>query len=142
MARKNPIWTPRDIVTASAADARRGAKPKASKAAISVNRQAAGIGQATLRDLPTAAGRASPVSRREVAVVGPKPQAPSSRNKSADGAALTAIEVGARAIYEFRAHPKKRPWDIISEEERALYRDRMKRLNDAINGAGYQIRRA
>lgn len=145
MARKKPIWSPRDIVAASAEEARRSAKPKTSKLGIPTKRQSPGVGQATLmarfRDLPRASVTPPPVTQKEVDHAEPKPQAASARNKSADGATSTAIEVGARAIYEFRAHPKKRPWETISEEERAPYRDRMKRLSAAIGEAGFQIRR-
>lgn len=145
MARKKAVWSPRDIATASAAEARRSAKPKASEAAGPAKRQTPGVGQAALmaqfRALPTGTRSAAPTSRRESAVAAPKPEQPPALSTSADAATQTAIEVGARAIYEFRSHPKKRSWDAISEEERAPYRDRMKRLSAEIGEAGFQIRR-
>lgn len=145
MERKNPIWTPSDIVTASAAEARRSAKPKSGRTDIPAKRQTAGIGQATVtarfRALPAETGRRGLSSQPETAGAESRPPLPSSRSKEEVGGTLTAIEVGARAIYEFRSHPKKRPWDAISEEERASYRERMKQLHSAINDAGFQIRR-
>lgn len=51
------------------------------------------------------------------------------------------LEVGGRAIYEFRAHPRRAPWDNAASETRASYRARMQELVNALNSAGYSIQR-
>lgn len=51
------------------------------------------------------------------------------------------LEVGGRAIYEFRAHPRRAPWDKAAAETRASYRARMQELVNALSGAGYAIQR-
>lgn len=50
-----------------------------------------------------------------------------------------ALEIGGRAIYEFRAHPRRAPWDSAAAETRASYRARMQELVNALNSAGYSI---
>ena len=52
-----------------------------------------------------------------------------------------AVEVGAQAIYEFRPHPKKVPWNNLADDRRAPFRALMKELIAAINAAGFQIRK-
>ncbi|MCC7045395.1 MAG: hypothetical protein IT562_01660 [Alphaproteobacteria bacterium] len=51
------------------------------------------------------------------------------------------LEIGGRAIYEFRAHPKRAPWDRAAAETRASYRARMQELVNALSVAGYAIDR-
>jgi len=51
------------------------------------------------------------------------------------------LEIGGRAIYEFRAHPKRAPWDKAAAETRASYRARMQELVNALSIAGYAIGR-
>jgi len=51
------------------------------------------------------------------------------------------LEIGGRAIYEFRAHPKRAPWDKAAAETRASYRARMQELVNALSVAGYAIGR-
>ena len=51
------------------------------------------------------------------------------------------LEIGGRAIYEFRAHPKRTPWDKAAAETRASYRARMQELINALGSAGYAISR-
>lgn len=51
------------------------------------------------------------------------------------------LEIGGRAIYEFRAHPKRAPWDKAAAETRASYRARMQELVNALSAAGYAIAR-
>ena len=51
------------------------------------------------------------------------------------------LEIGGRAIYEFRAHPKRAPWDKAAAETRASYRARMQELVNALSVAGYVIGR-
>lgn len=49
------------------------------------------------------------------------------------------LEIGGRAIYEFRAHPKRAPWDKAAAETRASYRARMQELINALTFAGFSI---
>jgi len=51
------------------------------------------------------------------------------------------LEVGGRAIYEFRAHPRRAPWDNAAAETRASYRARMQELVNALSSAGFAIQR-
>jgi len=51
------------------------------------------------------------------------------------------LEVGGRAIYEFRAHPRRAPWDKAAAETRASYRARMQELVNALSSSGYVIGR-
>jgi len=51
------------------------------------------------------------------------------------------LEIGGRAIYEFRAHPRRAPWDKAAAETRASYRARMQELVNALSIAGYGIGR-
>jgi hypothetical protein len=51
------------------------------------------------------------------------------------------LEVGGRAIYEFRAHPRRAPWDNAAAETRASYRARMQELVNALSSAGFSIQR-
>lgn len=51
------------------------------------------------------------------------------------------LEVGGRAIYEFRAHPRRAPWDKAAAETRASYRARMQELVNALSLAGFSIQR-
>lgn len=51
------------------------------------------------------------------------------------------LEVGGRAIYEFRAHPRRAPWDKAAAETRASYRARMQELVNALTSAGFSIQR-
>lgn len=48
-------------------------------------------------------------------------------------------EIGGRAIYEFRAHPRRQPWDKCAAETRASYRARMQELLNALGVEGYEI---
>jgi hypothetical protein len=48
------------------------------------------------------------------------------------------LEVGGRAIYEFRAHPRRAPWDHAAAKP-ASYRARMQELVNALSSAGYAI---
>ena len=49
------------------------------------------------------------------------------------------LEIGGRAIYEFRAHPRRAPWDKAAAETRASYRARMQELVNALSLAGFSI---
>lgn len=51
------------------------------------------------------------------------------------------LEIGGKAIYEFRSHPRKAPWDKAADETRAAYRARMQELMNALAVEGYKIRR-
>ena len=51
----------------------------------------------------------------------------------------TVLEIGGRAIYEFRAHPRRAPWEHAAHETRASYRARMQELVNAFSSAGYAI---
>lgn len=50
-----------------------------------------------------------------------------------------ALEIGGKAIYEFRAHPRRAPWDKAAAETRAAYRARMQELVNALGSAGLVI---
>lgn len=50
-----------------------------------------------------------------------------------------AKEIGAKAIYEFRSHPRKAPWDLAAAETRAAYNARMQELINALSMQGYAI---
>lgn len=49
------------------------------------------------------------------------------------------MEIGGRAIYEFRAHPRRAPWAKAAAETRASYRARMQELVNALSRDGYAI---
>jgi hypothetical protein len=49
------------------------------------------------------------------------------------------LEIGGSAIYEFRAHPRRAPWDKAAAETRAAYRARMQELVNALGSAGLVI---
>lgn len=49
------------------------------------------------------------------------------------------LEIGGRAIYEFRAHPRRAPWEKAAAETRASYRARMQELVNTLARAGYAI---
>lgn len=49
------------------------------------------------------------------------------------------LEVGGKAIYEFRSHPKKAPWEKAADETRAAYRTRMQELVNALGSAGFKV---
>lgn len=51
------------------------------------------------------------------------------------------LELGGRIIYEFRAHPKRAPWETASPDTRAAYRSRMQEIVNALSSAGYDIER-
>jgi hypothetical protein len=51
----------------------------------------------------------------------------------------TVLEIGGRAIYEFRGHPKRAPWDKAAAETRASYRARMQELVNALESHGYTV---
>ena len=51
------------------------------------------------------------------------------------------LEIGGRAICEFRAHPRRAPWDKAAAETRASYRARMQELVNALSIAGFGIGR-
>lgn len=51
----------------------------------------------------------------------------------------TVLEIGGRAIYEFRGHPKRAPWDKAAAETRASYRARMQELLNALSSGGYIV---
>lgn len=51
----------------------------------------------------------------------------------------TVLEIGGRAIYEFRGHPKRAPWDKAAAETRASYRARMQELVNALESNGYTV---
>jgi len=51
------------------------------------------------------------------------------------------LEIGGKAIYEFRSHPRKAPWDKAADETRAAYRARMQELLNALATEGYKVRR-
>ena len=48
-------------------------------------------------------------------------------------------EIGGKAIYEFRGHPKRTPWEKTVAETRASYRARMQELINELASAGYTI---
>ena len=50
------------------------------------------------------------------------------------------IEVGARAIYEFRSHPRRTPWNRLSDKEQAIYLERMRLLVAALALKRYVIK--
>jgi hypothetical protein len=47
------------------------------------------------------------------------------------------LEVGARTIHEFRAHPKRKPWEMLPVDERQAFVDQMQRIVDGLRAAGY-----
>jgi hypothetical protein len=49
------------------------------------------------------------------------------------------LEIGGRAIYEFRGHPKRAPWDKAAVETRASYRARMQELLNELSSHGYAV---
>lgn len=49
------------------------------------------------------------------------------------------LEIGGRAIYEFRGHPKRTPWDKTAAETRASYRARMQELINELESNGYTV---
>lgn len=51
------------------------------------------------------------------------------------------LETGGKAIYEFRAHPRRAPWDKAAAETRASYRARMQELLNALTREGFKIQR-
>ncbi|MBX7201131.1 MAG: hypothetical protein K1X51_17315 [Rhodospirillaceae bacterium] len=51
------------------------------------------------------------------------------------------LEIGGKAIYEFRSHPRKAPWDKAADETRAAYRARMQELLNVLATEGYKVRR-
>ena len=51
----------------------------------------------------------------------------------------TVLEIGGQAIYEFRGHPKRTPWDKAAAETRASYRARMQELVNALEVNGFTI---
>lgn len=53
----------------------------------------------------------------------------------------TVLEIGGQAIYEFRGHPKRAPWDKVAAETRASYRARMQELVNALEVNGYTVAR-
>lgn len=53
----------------------------------------------------------------------------------------TVLEIGGRAIYEFRGHPKRAPWDKAAAETRASYRARMQELLNALSSNGFIVAR-
>jgi hypothetical protein len=61
------------------------------------------------------------------------------RNTSHRGRVL---EIGARTIYEFKAHPKRKPWDLLSGDEKREAIERMRRLVKGLSASGYAIVRS
>ena len=57
------------------------------------------------------------------------------------GPPADAITTGARAIYEMRPHPRQKPWDTLTDRERAVYRERMQAIVAAIGRKRYVIDR-
>ena len=53
----------------------------------------------------------------------------------------SVLEIGGKAIYEFRGHPKRAPWDKAAAETRASYRARMQELLTALSVNGYIVAR-
>lgn len=51
----------------------------------------------------------------------------------------SVLEIGGKAIYEFRGHPKRAPWDKAAVETRASYRARMQELLNALAVQGYTV---
>jgi hypothetical protein len=51
----------------------------------------------------------------------------------------SVLEIGGKAIYEFRGHPKRAPWDKAAAETRASYRARMQELLNALSVNGYIV---
>ena len=51
----------------------------------------------------------------------------------------SVLEIGGRAIYEFRGHPKRTPWDKTAAETRASYRARMQELINELESNGYTV---
>ncbi len=49
------------------------------------------------------------------------------------------LEIGGRAIYEFRGHPRRTPWEKAAAETRASYRARMQELINALESNGYTV---
>ena len=49
------------------------------------------------------------------------------------------LEIGGKAIYEFRGHPRRAPWDKAAAETRASYRARMQELLNALAVNGYTV---
>jgi len=54
-------------------------------------------------------------------------------------AAPDVLEIGGRAIYEFRSHPRKAPWDKAAAETRSAYRARMRELMNALGREGLTV---
>lgn len=53
----------------------------------------------------------------------------------------SVLEIGGRAIYEFRGHPRRAPWDKAAAETRASYRARMQELLNELSTSGYTVRK-
>ena len=51
------------------------------------------------------------------------------------------IEIGAKAIYEFRAHPRRATWDAVSAEKKAMLRERMRSLLATLDENGVNVKR-
>ncbi len=51
----------------------------------------------------------------------------------------SVLEIGGKAIYEFRGHPKRAPWDKAAAETRASYRARMQELLNELSVSGYIV---
>lgn len=51
------------------------------------------------------------------------------------------IEIGAKAIYEFRAHPRRAAWPDVSPAKKSLLRDHMRTLVAALDRKGLKISR-
>lgn len=65
----------------------------------------------------------------------PEPEGNSAHRR----AGADAIEVGARAIYEMRSHPRKARWDELEDDDRAVYRERMQTIVATLNRKHYVI---
>lgn len=50
-------------------------------------------------------------------------------------------EIGGRAVYDLRSHPRKAPWEMAADETRAAYRARFQEIVNALAVEGYVIRR-
>ena len=49
------------------------------------------------------------------------------------------LEIGGRAIYEFRAHPRRPPWAAAMPDRQGECRERMRQVLDVLAGAGYAV---
>lgn len=83
---------------------------------------------------PKAARRPSGIAKATAAAAAAR-----DRPRVAQPIRADPIEVGARAIYEMRPHPRKKRWDELEEADRAVYRERMRTIVAELKRKRYVI---